>query len=90
MTQSWSSKWSERTDRLEKLREYQATPWIQRYVILEQKSIGATMFTRKGEEVVAAALMEGDTLVMPEIGIEVPMIEIYEGLTFLEAQAPSA
>jgi hypothetical protein len=34
--------------------------------------------------------MEGDTLVMPEIGIEVPMIEIYEGLTFLEAQAPSA
>jgi Uma2 family endonuclease len=57
MTQSWSSKWSERTDRLEKLREYQATPSIQRYVILEQKSIGATMFTRKGEEVVAAALI---------------------------------
>jgi hypothetical protein len=57
MTQSWSSKWSERTDRLEKLREYQATPSIQRYVILEQKSIGATMFTRKGEELVAAALV---------------------------------
>lgn len=81
---------TERTDRLEKLREYQATPSIRRYVILEQKTIGATMFTRKGEELVAASLMEGDTLVMPEIGIEVPMAEIYEGLSFPEAQAPNA
>jgi hypothetical protein len=47
------------------------------------------MFTRKGEELVAASLMEGDTLVMPEIGIEVPMAEIYEGLTFPDAQAPN-
>src|ERR1700731_2457940 len=30
-----------RTDRIVKLREYQATPSIQRYIILEQKSIGA-------------------------------------------------
>lgn len=79
-----------RTDRLEKLREYQATPSIQQYVVLEQKSIGATVFTRKGEEWVASSLMEGDTLVMPEIGIEIPMAESYEGLSFPDTQVPNA
>jgi Uma2 family endonuclease len=38
-----------RTDRIEKLREYQATPSIQRYVIFEQKSIGAAVFARRGK-----------------------------------------
>jgi len=33
-----------RTDRIEKLREYQATPSIQRYVILEQDSSAAMVF----------------------------------------------
>ena len=35
-----------RTDRIDKLREYQATASIQRYVILEQDSIGADGITR--------------------------------------------
>ncbi len=39
-----------RTDRIDKLREYQATASIQRYVILEQDSIGATVFSRLGLE----------------------------------------
>jgi hypothetical protein len=34
--------------------------------------------------------MEGDTLLMPEIGTEVPMAEIYEGLSFPDTQAPNA
>jgi len=36
-----------RTDRIARLREYQATPSIQRYVIVEQKSIGLSVFTRR-------------------------------------------
>ena len=54
-----------RTDRIEKLREYQATPSIQRYVILEQKSIGPSVFTRRDNDWIATALTEGDTLRMP-------------------------
>jgi Uma2 family endonuclease len=64
-------------DRIVKLREYQATPSIQRYVILEQDSIAATIHTRQGAEWTARALIEGDTLAMPEIGIEMALAEIY-------------
>ena len=50
-----------RTDRIEKLREYQATPSIQRYVILEQDSIAATVFTRQSAGWDALALTAGET-----------------------------
>ena len=66
-----------RTDRIEKLREYQATPSIRRYVILEQDSIAATVFSRLGSDWIARALTEGDVLQMPEIGIEIPLADIY-------------
>ena len=66
-----------RTDRIEKLREYQATASIQRYVILEQDSIAATVFSRMGADWIARALTEGDLLQMPEIGIELVLSEIY-------------
>jgi Uma2 family endonuclease len=73
---------SARTDRIEKLRECQATPTIQRYVILEQKSIGAMVFSRREELWTAIALTEGDTLEMPEIGVEIPLAELYTGIEF--------
>jgi Uma2 family endonuclease len=66
-----------RTDRIEKLQEYQATPSIQRYVILEQDSIGAMVFARHGNDWTATALTDADTLRMPEIGIELGLSEIY-------------
>jgi Uma2 family endonuclease len=71
-----------RTDRIEKLREYQATSSIQRYVILEQDSIAATVFSRMGADWIARALTEGDVLQMPEIGIELALSEIYADVEF--------
>lgn len=68
---------SSHTDRIAKLRDYQATPSIERYVILEQDSVAATVFARDGEAWVARALINGDTLAMPEIGIELPLSDIY-------------
>ena len=68
-----------RTDHIEKLREYAATTSILRYVILEQDSIGAMVFTRKDGQFVAETMTEGDTLRMPEIGVEVVMADFYEG-----------
>lgn len=71
-----------RTDRIEKLREYQATPSIQRYVILEQDSVGAMMFTRQGEAWTVSVHTEPDVLQMPEIGIDLALAEIYADAEF--------
>ncbi len=66
-----------RTDRIEKLREYQATASIQRYVILEQDSIAATAFARPATDWIAHALTAVDVLRMPEIEVELPIADIY-------------
>ena len=60
-----TSPGTSRTDRIEKLREYQATESIQRYVILEQDSIAATVFIRQGTDWIAHALTSRDTLRLP-------------------------
>jgi Uma2 family endonuclease len=66
-----------RTDRIEKLREYQATESIQRYVILEQDSIAATVFARHGADWIVHALIAEDILRMQEIEVELPLTDIY-------------
>ena len=76
-----------RTDRIVKLREYQATASIQRYVILEQKSIGAFVFTRRGTDWIATALTEGDTWRMPEIEVDIPIYESTPASTFASGGA---
>lgn len=71
-----------RTDHIEKLAEYAATPSIQRYVILEQDSIAAMVFIRVGERFVAETLTEEGVLRMPEIGVEIALSDFYRGLDF--------
>jgi Uma2 family endonuclease len=66
-----------RIDRIEKLRECQATDSIQQYVILEQDSIAATVFAREGGLWTGRALTDGDILALPEIGIELSLADIY-------------
>jgi Uma2 family endonuclease len=73
-----------RTDRIEKLREYQATPSIRRYVILEQDSIAAMVFFRQGAGWDVQALTADETLVMPEIGVTLPIGDIYADVTLPE------
>jgi Uma2 family endonuclease len=75
-----------RTDRIEKLREYQATPSIRRYVILEQDSIAATVFTRQDDIWDARALTAGETLAMPEIDVALPLADIYVDVTLPEIE----
>ena len=78
-----------RTDRVVKLREYLAVPSIHRYVLIEQDSIGLAVLTRTAADRAWAAtvLLEGETLQMPEIGIEIPITELYEGVDLPEAGA---
>jgi Uma2 family endonuclease len=70
------------TDHFAKNQEYASIPSVQRYVMLEQERIGATVFARAGGDWVGHVLAEDATLSMPEIGIELPLIELYEGLEF--------
>jgi Uma2 family endonuclease len=72
---------SGRVDRIEKLLEYRMVPSIRRYVILEYASAGMTVYARAAGDApwTATALTGDDVLSMPEIGIEVPVAEFYEG-----------
>ncbi|HLI77833.1 MAG TPA: Uma2 family endonuclease, partial [Acidobacteriaceae bacterium] len=69
-------------DRIIKNREYQALPSVRRYVMLEQDGIAAMVFERVGGDWVGHLLTEDAVLRMPEIGIEIPLPELYEGLEF--------
>jgi Uma2 family endonuclease len=70
---------SVRTDRVVKLREYQAVPSIRRYVIVEPDAVAVTVFARdhEGEAFRATGLAEDDVLPLPEIGIDLPVAAIY-------------
>jgi Uma2 family endonuclease len=67
-------------DMVVKNREYAATPSIQRYVVLAQDVMGATMFERVGEDWVGHVFGPDSLLSMPEIDVEVPIAEFYEGV----------
>ena len=74
------SKGTARTDRVVKNREYVSTASVRRYVMLEQDDIAATVFERIGERWVGSILAGEDVIHMPEICIEIPLAELYEGL----------
>ena len=71
---------SGRTDRIEKVKEYRAVPSMRRYLIVENTGIGAAMHHRQtaDAEWTVTPLVAGKTLMLPEIGIEVPLAEFYE------------
>jgi len=69
-------------DHFEKNLEYRDTPSIRRYVMLEQSRQGATVFSRDGNDWVGHVLIGADDLALPEVGITVPMAELYAGVTF--------
>ena len=75
---------SSRRDRIVKVREYAAVPSIRRYVILESTSVGLTVLERAAPDQVwqTTVLTNDDTLQMPEINIDIPVAEIYEGISF--------
>jgi len=62
--------------------EYRATPSIQRYVMLSQQSISANVYERAGDQWIGTLVTSLDAmLAMPELGIELPLAALYDGLT---------
>ncbi|MGH7210026.1 MAG: Uma2 family endonuclease [Acetobacteraceae bacterium] len=69
------------TDRFPKRNDYAATPSIRRYILLEQTGPAATVFERP--DWVGRPIEGTDAgLAMPEIGVELPLAELYQGLDF--------
>ena len=76
-------------DHVDKNQEYRDTPSIQRYIILEQTKIAATVFTRQGDAWVWG-LQIGDTnLDLPEIGLSLRLLDLYDGVTPSEDGGPA-
>ncbi len=71
-----------RDDRIVKAREYQATPSVQRYVMLEQDGVSATVYARSGETWTHEILIADSILSLPEIDVELPLAELYDGVVF--------
>jgi Uma2 family endonuclease len=71
-----------RTDRIENNEEYRATPSIRHYVMLEQEMRAATVFSRAGDNWIVQLHIGDAAIPLPEIGIELPLAEIYDGLDF--------
>ena len=70
------------TDRVSKLSEYADVPSLRAYVLLEQTAVAATLFQREaGGPWIASAHTTGD-LLLPGIGIAVPLADLYLGLSF--------
>ena len=67
-------------DTVVKNREYAKTPSIRRYIILAQDVMGGTMFERVGDEWVGHILDTDSLIRMPELDVEVPIAEFYEGV----------
>ena len=70
------------TDRIAKAREYQAMASVQRYVMLEQDRSGATVYARAGDVWTHEILIQDSILALPEIGVEFPLVELYDGMAF--------
>jgi Uma2 family endonuclease len=75
------------TDLVTKNREYEATASVFGYIVLAQDETGGTMFERVGEDWVGHLLRADAVLRMPEIGIELAVSELYEGIDFAGGDA---
>jgi len=72
------SEGSSETDLIDKNREYRATPSIQRYVVLQQTHMAAIVFVRRQDGWLSEIVSGDDAeLDLPEIGIAVPLHEVY-------------
>jgi len=75
---------SNRRDRIVKVREYATVPSILRYIIVESSGVGLTVMQRSSSDQIwqTTVLTGEDILRLPEVGIEIPVAEIYDGIEF--------
>ncbi len=68
-------------DRSVKLREYSAVESIRCYIVIESATVGLTVLEKQENGSWKASSLTGDDmLVLPEVGLTVPVAEFYEGV----------
>jgi Uma2 family endonuclease len=86
------SEGSIETDLIDRNREYRATSSIRRYVVLQQTHMAAIVFVRRADGWLLEIVSGDDArLDLPEIGIAVPLHEVYAnaGLSEVPQEAPT-
>jgi Uma2 family endonuclease len=74
---------TEAYDRGQKFRHYKKIPTLQSYVLLDQWSATIEVFDRQADGSWNLRAAEGDeSIVIPVLGISLPLPELYEGVTF--------
>jgi Uma2 family endonuclease len=75
-----------RTDRIVKVREYAAVPSIRCYVMVESTWVGVSVLERGNQDEVwrASTLTGEDVLRIDEVDIEIPVAELYQGLSLAD------
>ena len=71
-----------RTDRGEKLVEYRGLASLVHYVMVDQAARLVTVITRGAPHWGIEVYRNDESVALPEIGVELPLDEIYTGLTF--------
>jgi Uma2 family endonuclease len=67
-------------DLVTKNQEYAASPSVRRYFVIAQDAISGTMFERVAADWVGPLLSADSVLHMPEVGIELPLAELYDSV----------
>jgi Uma2 family endonuclease len=81
---------SAQRDLVIKNQEYASVPSVRRYVVASQDKMAGTMFERIGTDWMGHLLHAGSILRMPEIDIELPLAELYEGVDLTPAEPAAA
>ena len=81
---------TEVTDVTTKLLEYRGIASVQRYVVLSQDAAMATVYCRTANQWTVTQLLAGEMLSMPEIGIEIPVSELYADVELPEPTTASS
>ena len=73
------------------MREYRAVRSMKRYVLVEQATPVLSYYHDDNDGAwTAISLSVGDALPMPEIGIEIPVADIFDGVTFGDDEHPTS
>jgi Uma2 family endonuclease len=72
-----------RTDEVQKFRAYLTIPSLQVYLLAETEEPTIRIYRRQGDQFIATALSGLDaTLDLPEVGLSIPLSEIYRDVEF--------
>ncbi len=76
-----TSESTETTDLMKKLTEYTNLPSLRQYVVLSQAEICVLSYAKSGDNWILSIRRNG-SLDLPEIGVTVPLADIYDRVTF--------